>query len=197
MNEKDFGYLSKFFVSHVVSKDPSWAVSYAAAMGRNAFVESCVINYPTVAAEYARHVVKGRWEEAEHSIALSFDASVSYSKWVLKGPFPLYENTLEKYPSMAVRYARETGNRVKAAEKLIVSSSSSISVLFDYMRDVIKGRFPPAEERLKQKPVWLWKYADIILCSKLPEELHVAMSMHSFSDPSNKSVKKYFATYGK
>jgi len=47
------------------------------------------------------------------------------------------------------------------------------------------------DEELVRNPCWLFMYAQQVMKGKLPENLHSAMIMHSFSSPENKYVKRY------
>jgi hypothetical protein len=187
-------YVSKLMVAYIVKNDPTWAIHFFCSNGRDELVEDIIKTNPGVSVEYARLVIKGRWEEAEKCISESHYDSRRYAQEVLKGRFPEYEKKIDKMPVEAVAYACVIKKRTPFAEKHIIKGS--IENLFNYIRRVIKGRLLEAEEKIAKKPKWLFQYAEAIN-SKLPDELHAAMTMYSFSHPSDKNIKKYFAIYGK
>jgi len=77
---------------------------------------------------YARHVIKGRWEEGEHIIKVDPDYSYLYARNVIKGRWEETEDAIKTDPQLACWYAH----------------------------DVIKGRWEEAEDTIKtNKIIWL------------------------------------------
>jgi hypothetical protein len=191
--EIDVAGVIEFFASFVVQSKPDWVVKYCADKGRLKFLESVIKNNPAAAVEYAKKVIGGRWEEAEDVIAEDFNFAVKYAVEVVKGRFPKLEKKIKHDRAKAIEYSAKIGKSFPEAEKVI--AKGTFEEILHYMK-VLPGRFEVAEEKIIKSPKWMLRYADA-LGKKLPEEMHSAMAMLSFSRPEDKNIKQYFSKYGK
>lgn len=78
-------------------------LEYAKAFGiRNAEVEKKIAKDSSLAYQYAKYVIKGRWPEGESAIAKSPITSFNYAHSVIKKPFPAGEEIMYKRGSSAL-----------------------------------------------------------------------------------------------
>lgn len=150
-------------------KGKEWCVLYyARAMGRRWLEGEKVIvagKDPQTCFEYATEVVRGRWEEGEKIILKNPKFCVDYAEEIIQGRWLEGEKTILKDPYMCHSYAK----------------------------DVIKGRWEEAEKVFIKDPEFCYMYARDIIKGRLPEHMHQAMVMYSFSQPGNQWVKKYLS----
>jgi hypothetical protein len=149
-----------------ILKGEDWtAFYYARAMGRRwGPAEKKILAEKDVVTcfDYADQVIKGRWPEAEKFIIKNPDFALRYAIQVIKGRWPEAEKFIIKNPDFALLYANNFfGGKWEEYEKSIINDTERCYL---YAKDAIKGR--------------------------LPEHMHQAMVMHSFSQP-DKWVKKY------
>jgi len=150
-------------------KGKDWCVLYyARAMGRRWLEGEKVIvagKDPQLCFEYAKDVVGGRWEEGENIILKSPKFCVDYAEEIIQGRWLEGEKTILKDPEMCHSYAK----------------------------DVVGGRWEEAEKVFIKDPEFCYMYARDIIKGRLPEHMHQAMVMYSFSQPGNQWVKKYLS----
>ena len=86
-----------------------------------------------------------------------------------------------------------TKARWPGGEKFLLGTRSlgGPECLCEYVRNVVKGRWEEYERAIIDDPHDCYEYARCIIKGRLPEHMHTAMVMHSFSQPDNKWVKKY------
>lgn len=143
------------------------------------------------ALEYFR-ATKQPIPEYEGIIAQSARESLLYS-CENSTPFPAGEVAISENPDFSVRYAEAHGIRFKSAEGKIAEDDTKaeeygkLMLTFDLWRSW-------THDEIARSPVWIYQYAKDYLCGRLPENLHSAMTMFSFSKAGNKWVKKYFKT---
>ena len=196
-------HFSGLFMMFMVKNHPEQVIDYCTAMGRAKELEDYIALNPSLACQYAEEVIKGRWEEAEDKIASS-DCAYYYARAIIKGRFPAYEKTVKGTSDLydkVIRYCVQIGKRWPEMEERI-AKKASLSGMMEYVRHCIKGRFEAAEERIMTKPNWIMEYCNTLeycdtLGGKPPKELHTAMTMFSFQEPDNKTIKSYFNKYGK
>ena len=80
---------------------------------------------------YARHIIKDRWPEAEPYIMEDPEWAYCYVRYVIRGRWIEAEPYIKKDPGRAYFYAR----------------------------DVIEGRWPEAEPHIKKDPEWARVYS--------------------------------------
>ena len=120
---------------------------------------------PRTCLDYAEEVIKGRWPEAEKVLLKDADSCFEYAKEVIKGRWP-------------------------EAEKVLLKDKDK-SPCLAYAVYVVHGRWEEYERAIIDDPHDCYEYARCIIKGRLPEHMHTAMVMHSFSQPDNKWVKKY------
>jgi hypothetical protein len=59
-------------------------------------LEVIIAKNPVYSFQYARDIIKGRWEEGEGIIATDPELSYCYAKHVIEGPFPLGHHVIFK-----------------------------------------------------------------------------------------------------
>lgn len=108
---------------------------------------------------YARFVIKGRWPEAEDTIAKDAEWACQYASDVIKGRWPEAEATIAKNAYWAYRYARYAiKGRCPEVEDTIAKNANWA---YRYVRHVIKGRWPEVEDTIAKDAHWAYWYADI------------------------------------
>ena len=83
-----------------------------------------------------------------------------------------------------------TKARWPEAEKVLLKDKDK-SPCLAYAVYVVHGRWEEYERAIIDDPHDCYEYARCIIKGRLPEHMHTAMVMHSFSQPDNKWVKKY------
>ena len=180
-----------FFTSFLASNYSGWAITYCVKNGRMAFVEDAIVKNGELAAQYAERVIKGRWEEAEDSIAES-PAALEYAKNVIKGRWSKLEKKIlqnSRSGVKAIEYSLAIGERFPEAENMI--AGCHFRYIFDYISGVVHGRFEPAEDKIIKSARSMLAYSKI-LGGRLPDHMHSAMVMLSFENPEDKKIKAYF-----
>lgn len=156
-------------------KGKDWCVFYyARAMGRRWLEGEKVVvagKDPQTCFEYARDVAGGRWLEGEKFILKDPKLCVDYAEDCIQGRWLEGEKTILKDPHMCHSYAK----------------------------DVVKGRWEDGEKTIIKHPELCYFYAKDVIKGRLPDSMHQAMVMYSFSDPGNPWVKKYLSAkkYGR
>ena len=177
---------------HLIALDvDAWEeyLNFLRTKDKKTLVAACKSN-AVFAMWYAENVAKGEWKPGEKAILKGEDWTAFY-------------------------YARAMGRRWGPAEKKILAEKDVVTC-FDYADQVIKGRWPEAEKFIIKNPDFAllyannffggkWEeyeksiindtercylYAKDAIKGRLPEHMHQAMVMHSFSQP-DKWVKKY------
>jgi hypothetical protein len=155
-----------------ILKGKDWvSYYYARAMGRRWEPGEKKIlagKDPGTCLDYAEEVIKGRWPEAEKLILKDAHSCLKYAEEVIKGRWP-------------------------EAEKVILKNAilEDDDLCFAYALNVVRGRWEEYERAIIDDPYCCYQYARGIIKGRLPEHMHTAMVMHSFSEPDNKWVKKY------
>ena len=118
-----------------------------------------------VAYNYAKSVLKGRWEEGEPIIAKDAKDSYEYALNVLKGErFKLGEPAITKDAEWAVPYAENViKGRWKEAEPTISKNASKAE---RYANKIIKGRWKELEEKILNGPESLSNYSVAFIYAK-------------------------------
>ena len=163
--------LSKLFkkAEAAIVSDPSVAYNYARYVikGRWPEAEKAIVSDPFTAFNYALDVIKGRWLGAEKAIASNPDVAYNYARYVIKGRWPEAEKAIVSDPSTTFNYACYViKGRWPEAEKAIVSDSSTA---YNYARYVIKGRWPEAEKAIASNPSAAYNYARYVIKGRFPE----------------------------
>jgi len=220
-------------------------VRYAGAFGRWYDAEKLITN-PSSIFFYAQDVIGGRWKEKESVIAKDPRHAVLYAQEVIKGPFPEAEKEILESPwyyeyftfatgasrSLASQLASQfpsdmtVGEVLKIIdngrnadfEKKLLSSTHNQSKAVWYAVNVLKGRWPEMEEKIKKSPKWSVAYArDVlkgrweeaekyiskkdnylaqygieVIKGKLPDVLHNRMIAAAMRNSKDRSVKSYF-----
>lgn len=202
--------LNDLFLRYLAKNDSRMLIDYCVEVGRVKEIESALLacrHYDSRTHQgsdlvlYSKIVVRGRWEEAEAKIVGNSDCAIEYSRDVLRGRFPLFENRLidDKNKSVMVTYCCEIKQRVLDLEPHIMKAP--FHRVLDYIVSVIGGRFELAEPKIIKNPGWILRYINALEeCGKLgefPVEMHSAMVLYSASKPKDRNVKEYFATYAK
>lgn len=132
-------------------------------------LEHLIAKDPKQAYNYAKHVIKGRWPEAEPFILKDVIASFRYANGVLKCRWPEAEPLIIKDPYLAYEYARDIlakdkewtsqpghkNGRWPEAEPEIMKDPQRILL---YARYVIKGRWSEAEPIIKADDYYWERY---------------------------------------
>jgi hypothetical protein len=185
-------FTEELLIEFMLEMNPSMILNRCADK-RPPEVERIIATRPKEALWYAENVIKGRWPEAEEAIASNHETALAYARIVLKGRFPEYEKRIVKDPNVSFQYCRAIGRRFPEAEPRIAKSTARLAI--NYAALVIGGRFELAEAKIAKKPKWVLEYHEKALKGNvLPDELHNAMTLHSFENPEDKSVKRYFQT---
>lgn len=136
--------------------------------------------HATAAAEYAIHVKKSAWPEAEGFIARNGMAATQYARYILKQPWPKAEPAIARDPKAAGLYvATVTHQRWPEAEPAILQNIGAIgNYLFGlgwpkwreaehmimkdselaakYAMKSLKHRWPEAEATIQKDP-YMWR----------------------------------------
>lgn len=108
------------------------------------------------ANQYAKHVIKGRWPEAEPYIMKDALAARRYAFSIIKGRWPEAELMISKNAEAAGLYAHYViKDRWPKAEHVIMKSPECA---FYYAVHVIKGRWLKAEPYIKRDSAWWDRY---------------------------------------
>lgn len=184
-------FTEELLVEFMLEMHPSMVLNRCADK-RPPEVERIIATRYKEALWYAENVIKGKWPEAEEAIASNHETALEYARKVLNGRFPEYEKRIVKDPNASFQYCRTIRRRFPEAEPRIAKSTARLAI--NYAALVIGGRFEIAEAKIAKKPKWILEYCEKALKGKVPDELHNAMTLHSFENPEDKSVKKYFQT---
>jgi hypothetical protein len=181
---------------HLQGERMAWAVlRHAVLTGRlDATGQTILTASPVASAMYAHKVLKRRWKWAEPVIATHGLAAYKYADLVIKGRFPLGEKSIATHGGLAYIYAKKIfKDRFPLGEKSIAKDPFASA---RYASSIVKGRWRKGEKAIMKEPEAMLIYARGAIKGRLPDPLHAAMTMLSFSDPSNEYIKKYFARYG-
>lgn len=127
----------------------------------------------------------------EHLISEDTLASYRYSMDILNAPFPLGEPAIARDITKSIGYARRFGCRIRSAEDEISRDDYLAGRYCEIMKEnKLWNSWTP--EELERNPLWMYQYAKDFIGGRLPDTLHNAMHLSSFSNPSNKWIKKYF-----
>ena len=117
--------------------------------------------------KYAKHVIKGRWPEAEPAIMTDPDAAGLYANDVIKGRWPEGEWAIAQDPGWATLYAMSVlKRRWPEAERYLVHGGDHAVV---YAEKVIKGRWPELEAVIVSEGAVAADYAMSVLKRRWPE----------------------------
>jgi len=220
-------------------------LQYASVRGRWDAAEKLIVT-PSVIVSYAIDVINGRWREKESLIAKDPYAAVLYAKEVIKGPFPEAEKNILgspwyfEYFTFATSASRLLASQLSSQfpsdmtvgevlkiidngrnadfEKKLLSSTHNQSKAVWYAINVLKGRWPEMEEKIKKSPKWAVAYARDVLKSrweeaekyiskrdkylsqyalevikgKLPDVLHNRMIAAAMRNSKDHDIKSYF-----
>ncbi|MDO9414529.1 AAA family ATPase [Pararhizobium sp.] len=120
---------------------------------------------PSIAVDYAIHVKKGRWPEAETAIAKDGWAASRYAAEVIGNRWKEAEAILVNEPSAAVYAEHMLGHRWSEAESAIATDGEFAA---HYAINVIKGRWFEAENAIATTASAAY-YAGIMLHGRWPE----------------------------
>jgi hypothetical protein len=220
-------------------------VQYSTMYGR--FHEAEIyITEPEHIINYAISVIGGRWKEKESIIAKSPRHAFFYAQEVIKGPFPEAEKLLLDSPwyfdyfTFATKAFRSLASQLSSQfppdmtvgellkiiddgrnldfEKKLLSSTHNqskavwyaVNVLkgrwpemeqkikksakssVEYARDVIKGRWEEAESCISKNEKYLSVYGVEVIKGKLPDVLHNKMITAAMRNSKDRNIKRYF-----
>lgn len=114
-----------------------------------------------------------------------------YAGFVIGGPWPPGEETIRKNAQSSYDYAwRTIKGRWLPGERVIKKDPQWA---FYYALDVVKGRWLEGEPAIMQNAEYCYQYAKDVIKGRLPDPMHNAMTLITFSDPGSKWAKKYFS----
>lgn len=153
-------------------------------------LEIMVLRSPIYSAMYAVNVLKRRWRTAEPIIARDALASYKYADLILKSAFPLAEKSIAKHGDLACLYAKRIlKGRFSLGEKSIAKDPLPAS---RYASTILKRRWKQAEKAILKDTKAMLTYAKGAISGPLPEPMHTAMIMQTFTD--DPYAKKYGST---
>lgn len=153
-------------------------------------LEIMVLRSPSYSAMYAVNVLKRRWKTAEPIIARDALASYKYADLILKSAFPLAEKSIAEHGDLGYLYAKRIlKGRFLLGEKNIAKDPVSAS---RYASSILKRRWKQAEKTIMKDTKAMLTYAKGAIRGPLPEPMHTAMVMLSFTDDPH--AKKYGST---
>lgn len=173
-------------------------LSFLRKTDKKALVEACK-SRDVFAVWYAEEVAKGEWKPGEKALLKGKDYCAMYyaramgRRW-LEGEKVIVAG---KDPQTCFEYAEVVvGGRWKEGEKIILKDPR---LCVNYVEDCIQGRWEDAEKVFIKDPELCYLYAKDVIKGRLPDHMHQAMVMYSFSDPGNPWVKKYLSAkkYGR
>lgn len=129
-----------------IMTDPLAAYEYARSIirGRWPAAEPFIMKGPpSISRRYASDILKRRWPEAEPKILTDLWAAYQYAEFVIGGRWPELESLIT-----ANHYCKDGDGMVEIFDKSTGwrASPSKPAIAGIYARDVIKGRWPEAEE---------------------------------------------------
>jgi hypothetical protein len=93
------------------------------------------------------------------------------------------ESLLWSIPTTAIAYYRQSGKRIPEEFERLTLLEVDEQEFVEYVLAIFKGRAPEnLEIILLEKPVTACRYAEIVLGSKLPEDIHSSLIMRTFGD---------------
>jgi hypothetical protein len=135
--------------------------------GRWPEAEPVIARNPEEAVWYAKDAIGGRWPEAEPVIVKDPEAAYIYAEVVIKGRWPEAEPVIAQSPGPALKYALHIiQDRWPAAEPVIVKYPR---YAYLYAENVIKGRWPKAEPVIIKNPEAAADYARDVIKDRWPE----------------------------
>lgn len=141
-----------------LAKDPEQSLIYAKKVLKGRFLEGePAIAASSFAYEYAKEIVRGRWEEVEkyyecairgNQYSSARQAAINYFVHIAGVRNPVIEEHILKHdPHRMVEYAKNcVGGRWPEAEKVALGGSMGLSS--DYHTQVYKARWPELEDRI-------------------------------------------------
>lgn len=125
--------------------------------GRWIEAESFMMKDPITAYKYACFVLKSRWGEAEQYILQDLETAIYYASDVINGRWTELELILLKEVDYIYDYVREViRERWIEAESLLFNSNR----LCDYAIHIAKGKFVEAEPYIMKNPLWAKLYTE-------------------------------------
>jgi len=114
--------------------------------------EDFIATEPFLSAQYAKHVIRGRWKKGEEAISRSAESSYYYSAITLEGEkFPEGEEAISRSAYFSFAYAKIVlKGRFPEGEKAIATDGADS---FRYARDVINDEFPLGIEAMKNTSI--------------------------------------------
>jgi hypothetical protein len=156
---------------------------------RDRKLEPMILKSPKWSARYAFYCVGRRWKQAEAVIAKDAESAFGYAL-NLRGPFPEAEKTIARDANLAYRYAKYIlQERFPLGEKSIAKDPESAA---RYASTILKGRWKQAEKAIMGDTKAMLIYAKGAIKGQLPEAMHNAMVMQSFTEDPH--AKKYGST---
>ena len=148
-----------------------------------------ILKSPKWSARYAFYCIGRRWKQAEAVIAKDAESAFGYAL-NLRGPFPEAEKTIARDASLAYRYAKYIlQERFPLGERSIAKDPESAA---RYASTILKGRWKQAEKAIMGDTKAMLIYAKGAIKGQLPEAMHNAMVMQSFTEDPH--AKKYGST---
>lgn len=181
---------------HLIGQDiDAWEgyLNFLRRKDKRALVSACKSS-DVFAMWYAENVTKGEWKPGEKAILKGRDWTSFYYARVMGRRWEPGEKKIlaVKDPSTCFDYANEViGGRWPEAEKLIVKN---LDFALRYAIHFVGGRWEMYEKAIINDPERCYEYAKQVMKGRLPEHMHQAMVMHSFSQPDNKWIKKYLGS---
>jgi len=177
----------------IESRNPESIIDYSNSVinGRWKEAEKNFPNSPKHIVRYALEIIKGRWLEKESTIAKDPYYAFHYAKEIIHGPFPEAEKAILESdcyfeyftfatsslkslasqlssrfpPNMTVSNVLDIINNGRniGFEKKLLSSKRNQEKAVWYAKNVLKSRWPDAEEDIKKSAKWAVVYArDVI-----------------------------------
>jgi len=174
--------INKENITKEILNNPEEAAIYALENGiRIKAAEPYMMQDPSMAVNYAKNVIKGRWKAAELIIMKDPYYAFQYAAEVIKGRWEEAEPYIMKLSNPAYRYAVEIlGHRWKEAEPIIMKHPFSA---YNYARNVIKGRWEEAEPYLMKDTKFAYYYACNILKKRWEEaEPYIKKDEHEWKN---------------
>jgi hypothetical protein len=154
-----FVWIDSEIYKNTIMKDPYAASEYAKHVLKRRWPEAepIIMKDPYAASEYAKHVLKRRWPEAESIIMKS--AIANWYAWqVIKNTWPEAEPTIMKDPWTATQYAIHVlKRRWPEAEPNIIKNPWAAAY---YAIHVLGHRWPEVEPNIMKDPNAAYEYKE-------------------------------------
>lgn len=168
-------------LTDIIATSAEYSVEYARHVIKGRFEdgEDAIITSHDSSFVYAMAVIGGRFEKGESIISTDARSSYNYALDILEGRFEKGEDAIANSVDFSLNYAiRVLKGRFEKGEDIIATSAEHS---FEYALEVLKGRFEKGEDIIATSPEYSFLYATEVLKGRFEKGEAVMYDKLSFN----------------